>query len=320
MRSVARRFRLPRHLRVPFAGRAFLLVTLGVGVAAVNTGNNLLYLALSLNLSLILLSGVLSEGTLRHVTLKVRLASEAFAGGEAFLAVTCSAEAKRFPGISLVAILRAGEDPATVRFPDIAPGTSVTRVVPFRPTRRGELDSIHASLSTRFPFSLFEKSVELDIPADVIVYPRPSLPAERCEDLPVVAPSGRPFLSGRVGAFPRGVREHLPADPVRDIHWKATARTGRWMVKEREGEATPAIDLRVEESGTPEAFEVRLSEACGAVLELERRAVPFRLRIGDRLCAEAHDPDRRSKALEALAKARLASLDLASPAPPVTPS
>ncbi|MDD5762920.1 MAG: DUF58 domain-containing protein [bacterium] len=313
MKSVARRFRLPRHLRVPFAGRAFLLVTLGIGVAAVNTGNNLLYLALSINLSLILLSGVLSEGTLRHVTLKVRPASEAFAGGEAFLAVTCSVETKRFPGISLVAILRAGEKPMTVRFPDIAPGTSVTRVVPFRPARRGELDSIHASVSTRFPFSLFEKSLELDVPAGILVYPRPSPPAARCEDLPVAAPSGRPFLSGRVGAFPRGVREHLPADPVRDIHWKATARTGRWMVKEREGEATPWIDLRVDEGGTPEAFEAGLSEACGAVLELERRAIPFRLRIGDRLCAEAHDPDRRSRALEALAKARF---EPPSPAPP----
>jgi hypothetical protein len=60
----------------------------------------------------------------------------------------------------------------------------------------------------------------------------------------------------------------------------------------------------VEESGTPDGFESRISEACGAVLELDRRAVPFRFRIGDRLCAEAHDPDRRSKALEALAKAR----------------
>ena len=317
MRPAARRFRFPRHLRVPFAGKAFLLVTLGVGAAAVNTGNNLLYLALSLNLSLILLSGVLSEGTLRHVTLKVRPASEAYAGGESFLALTCSAEAKRFPGISLVAILRTGEDPATVRFPDIAPGTFVTRVVPFRPSLRGELDSIHASLSTRFPFSLFEKSVEFEVPAGVIVYPRPFPPAARFEGLPVVAPSGRPFRSGRVGAFPRGVREHLPADPVRDIHWKTTARTGRWMVKEREGEATPGIDLRVEEGGTPEAFEARLSEACGAVLDLERRAVPFRLRIGDRICADAHDPDRRSKALGALAKARFVP---DCPVSPVTPS
>ena len=86
------------------------------------------------------------------------------------------------------------------------------------------------------------------------------------------------------------------------------------MVKEREGESTPGIDLRVEEAGTPEGFEARLSDACGDVLELERRAVPFRLRIGDRLCAEAHDPDRRSKALEALARARF------DPAPPETPS
>jgi len=88
------------------------------------------------------------------------------------------------------------------------------------------------------------------------------------------------------------------------------------MVKEREGEAAPRVDLLVEESGPPEAFEARLSEACGAVLDLDRRAVPFRLRIGDRLCADAHDPDRRPKALEALAKARLASPDRASPSPP----
>jgi len=283
----------------------FLLVTFGIGVAAVNTGNNLLYLALSLNLSLILLSGVLSEGTLRKISLKVRPASEAFAGREAFLAVTGSAEAKRFPGISLVATLRAGDDSVTVRFPDIAPGTSATRVVPFRPSRRGSFDSIHASVSTRFPFSLFEKSLELSVPGGVLVYPRPSPPAARGEDLPDAAPSGRPFQAGRVGAFPRGAREHLPADPVRDIHWKATARTGRWMVKEREGEATPVVDLRVEETGPAEAFEARLSEACGAVLELERRAVPFRLRIGGRLCAEAHDPGRRSKALAALAAATI---------------
>ncbi len=312
MNPAVRRYRLPRRLRIPFTGKAFLLVTLGIGVAAVNTGNNLLYMALSLNLSLILLSGVLSEATLRHVTLKARLASEAFAGGEAFLAVTGSAGTKRFPGISLAAILRSGEDSVTVRFPDIAPGASVTRIVPFRPSLRGEIGSFHASLSTRFPFALFEKSLDLPVPAGILVYPRPSAPGTRFGELPVLPASERPSLSGRAGPFPRGVREHLPSDPVRDIHWKATARTGRWMVKEREGEASPAADLLVEEGDTPERFEVRLSEACGAVLELERRGVPFRLRIGDRICAEAHDPGRRAKALEALSKARF---DPAAPGP-----
>ncbi len=85
------------------------------------------------------------------------------------------------------------------------------------------------------------------------------------------------------------------------------------MVKEREREGAPGIDLFVEAIGTPVAFEIRLSDACGAVLELERRGVPFRLRIGDVLCADTHDPDRRSKALGALARARI------EPPPTVSP-
>ncbi len=56
-------FRLPRRLRITFEGKAFLLITLGVGAAAINTGNNLLYLAFSMNLSLIVVSGFLSEWT-----------------------------------------------------------------------------------------------------------------------------------------------------------------------------------------------------------------------------------------------------------------
>jgi len=60
----------------------------------------------------------------------------------------------------------------------------------------------------------------------------------------------------------------------------------------------------MEGTGPEEAFEARLSETTGAVLDLERRGVPFRLRIGGRLSAEPHDPGRRSKALAALATAR----------------
>ncbi len=63
------------------------------------------------------------------------------------------------------------------------------------------------------------------------------------------------------------------------------------------------VDLRVPETGPGDLFETRISEACGAVLDFERRGSAYRLRIGDRLCAEAHDPRRRSKALAALADA-----------------
>jgi uncharacterized protein (DUF58 family) len=301
--SALPRFRLPRRLRITPEGKVFILITFGVGAAAINTGNNLLYLALCMNLSLIVVSGFLSEWTLRRVLLSVRPASEAFAGREAFLAVTCSTSGKRFPGFSLSARLRIDGESVTVRFPDIAAGTAATRVVPFRAVRRGRTTSASGTLSTRFPFSLFEKSLEMAVPADLLVYPGPLPQDTRDAGAPVPGPSESPWCSGRWGAFPRGAREHLPGDPVRDIHWKASARMGRWMVKERESESAPAVDLRVPVPCPPEAFEKRLSGACAAVIDLDLRKVPYRLWIGDRVCCDAWDPGRRSRALAALATA-----------------
>jgi len=299
-----RLFRLPRRLRVTFEGKAFLLITLGAGIAAVNTGNNLLYLAFSINLSLVVLSGFLSEWTLRRVSLAARAASDAFVGEESYLAITCSAAGKRFPSFSLTARIAFDDGTVTVRFPNIAPSGAATRVAAFRPAVRGRRNSAAGTLSTRFPFSLFEKSADIAVPTDLLVYPRPIPPDTPGLGAPKTGLSENPRHAGRSGAFPRGAREHQPADPVRDIHWKATARMGKWMVKEREAEVVPAVELRIPVPCGPEEFETRLSMACGAVIDLDRKRIPYRLRIGDRLCADARDAGGRLAALAALATAR----------------
>ena len=51
-------------------GKIFFVVTLALGIAALNSGNNLLYLVLSMMLSLILSSGVLSSLNLHKVRVK----------------------------------------------------------------------------------------------------------------------------------------------------------------------------------------------------------------------------------------------------------
>ena len=60
-----------------------LLVVIGLGVAAINTGNNLLYLLVSLLLSLIVVSGVLSEQSMRGVHLEAEIPEEIHAGAPA---------------------------------------------------------------------------------------------------------------------------------------------------------------------------------------------------------------------------------------------
>jgi uncharacterized protein (DUF58 family) len=292
------RIRLPRRLKVTTEGKGFVLLTLGVGVAAINTGNNLLYIALSMNLSLIVLSGILSEWCIRGVSVQVIAASEAFASRESLLAVTCSASGKRFPAMSLTVVLSFGETALTARFPEIPAGGRATRVLSFIPRRRGALPRLSCVVSTRFPFALFEKSMDAPAETSILVYPEPSGAGEAGESRAV---NGGAAAAGRQGSAIRGVREHMPADAVRDIHWKASARMGKWMVKERESEAAPVSDFLIPASCRPDEFESLISRACAFVLRCEKEGKPYRLWAGDRIGVDATGGGGRKRALAFLA-------------------
>ncbi|GAB4363464.1 MAG: DUF58 domain-containing protein [Deltaproteobacteria bacterium] len=300
------RLRLPRGLRVTSPGKGFLALTLGVGAAAINTGNNLLYLAFSMNLSLIILSGLLSEGSIRGVRVEARPAAEAFAGRPSLLLLTVSAPAsRRIPAFSLTVTPGAPAAGDPLRLPDIPRGGSVERIVPWLPSVRGPAPPVPCTLATRFPFGLFEKSrrVRAEAPS-LLVYPEPLPPAGDPFRLPARHPEEGTVPVGRPGPFVGGARDLMPADPVREIHWKASAKTGRWMVKERESESDRAVEIRIPTDVPPDRFERLLSEGCGLVLALERENRPYRLRIGDRDTADAGRADRRKTALTRLALAR----------------
>ena len=62
-----------------------LLVAVGLGVAAINTGNNLLYLLVSALLALVVVSGIVSEQSMRGVHLTGITPDEVYAGQPALL-------------------------------------------------------------------------------------------------------------------------------------------------------------------------------------------------------------------------------------------
>jgi uncharacterized protein (DUF58 family) len=81
---LARRVALERlhqtfHYEVTKAGVVYVLVTLVIGIAALNTGNNLLYIVVAAMLAAILVSGVVSALVLRGLELEVRLPEHVFA-------------------------------------------------------------------------------------------------------------------------------------------------------------------------------------------------------------------------------------------------
>jgi uncharacterized protein (DUF58 family) len=79
-RVAIERLRQTFHYEVTRAGMVYVLVTLVIGIAALNTGNNLLYIIVAAMLAAILASGVVSALVLRGLSLEVGLPEHMFAG------------------------------------------------------------------------------------------------------------------------------------------------------------------------------------------------------------------------------------------------
>jgi uncharacterized protein (DUF58 family) len=78
-RVAIERLRQTFHYEVTKAGMVYVLVTMVIGIAALNTGNNLLYIVVAAMLAAILVSGVASALVLRGLELDVRLPQHVFA-------------------------------------------------------------------------------------------------------------------------------------------------------------------------------------------------------------------------------------------------
>jgi uncharacterized protein (DUF58 family) len=92
----------PRKLRPTRAGWVFFLLLFGVGFAALNTGNNLLYLVLSFLLAFLTLSGVLSESALRGIEVRRQPPREIYAGAEARVRVEIHNNQRRVPAFAVL--------------------------------------------------------------------------------------------------------------------------------------------------------------------------------------------------------------------------
>jgi uncharacterized protein (DUF58 family) len=79
-RVALERLRQTFHYDVTKVGVVYVLVTLVIGIAALNTGNNLLYIVVAAMLAAILVSGVVSALMLRGLELDIRLPEHMFAG------------------------------------------------------------------------------------------------------------------------------------------------------------------------------------------------------------------------------------------------
>jgi uncharacterized protein (DUF58 family) len=284
-RTVLERLMVKIDYELTREGIVYLLLVVAIVVAALNTGNNLLFIILSCLLAGLLASGVLSWLMLSELELEFDVPDHVFAQRPAVARLVLRNQKRLLPSFSILVSappnrakrrrrgLRTHDEAGQqvlgrpVYFLYVPHGAEVTERAELYFPRRGRYRQSGLRVGTRFPFGLFRKSRSLPLERDLLVLPEIEPTEEFYEILPLVSGETEAVEKGR-GHDLYSIRDYRHTDSARHVDWKATAKARQLKVREftREDERRVTI-----------VFDSRLSSFSETQLEKFERAV--------RLCA-----------------------------------
>ncbi|MFV0387672.1 MAG: DUF58 domain-containing protein [Pyrinomonadaceae bacterium] len=270
-------------------GAIFLGLICVIAFAAWNTGNNLLFIILAVQVSAFIVSSALGFIVLKHLDVKIRFPELIFADEPTKIQVAIRNEKRIFPAVSVLAEVR-GKNREYSRYrndyvsllgewignrmavaPLIKHPLDYFVFIPQKKTISNTLDITFPhrtrfmirdfELSTRFPFGLIRHRKRLAAEeAELIVFPAPADSAQQAAFVPLLNGS---FPHERKGDGRElfALRGYIQSDDLRHIHWKATARTGVLMVREFSAEDEHRVriffDIRVPTDDADKAKNLR---------------------------------------------------------------
>ena len=291
--ELLRRWRPPRRIFPTRAGWVAFFAPFILGMAAINAGNNLLFLLLGACLGAIVISGIMSERALRGIEIGISLLGNARVG-----------ETSRF-GIQIERSLFENGDNASFgltvkeergwgdRFSNLTLLTAVfprieqkyeTVVASRKFASRGLKKLNPLELSTIYPFGLLRKAKSLPLEHKVIVWPR----AVEIPDI-LASPAGKSRKAGRTqiqgqGDDLYGLREKTEFDPLNRVHAKRSQALGRDVVVEREKQEKPQawLGIILFPQADYEANERLLEVAGETILHWAKNGYRVGLHIGEK--------------------------------------
>src|SRR3984893_8714610 len=226
-------------------GMVYLGGVLVVALAALNTGNNLLFMILACLLAGVLISGFLSRLVLSGVDAQLEMPEHIFAGKPIMAIAELQNTKQTMPSFSVLLVgdekqktkKKSLAEPAPsilarpVYFPHIPRQQTVRQNVELTFPRRGIYQQDALGLRTKFPFGFLEKTRRVGSDIEALVYPSVEPTEQLCEILPLVSGEMESYQRVR-GNDLYSIRDYQFNDSARHVDWKATARTGALQVRE----------------------------------------------------------------------------------------
>lgn len=309
-------------IRVTNFGLGYILMCLVVAIAATNTGNNGLYVALAAMLASMVVSGLLSRRNVRGVSCEIEAAHEVVATRPALLRIRL--ENRMRAGTAQALFFLHEGLPGPLWIDPLKPGERREVLVEGTFPRRGVLTVADAGILSRFPLGLFRKYQRAALAREIVVFPLPER-GPIAEVPPEDSRGGRPHPHRRGGGSEiRTLRDFVAGDDPRDVHWKQSARMRRWIVREREAERDRTLFLAVDnaladvgDTKALERLEGAISRCAGqAVVLLGRGSVVGFESRGVKVPASSGRL-QRARILDALARLTPVPLASAQPFPPL---
>ncbi|HEV7487936.1 MAG TPA: DUF58 domain-containing protein [Thermoanaerobaculia bacterium] len=250
-------------VRLTRIGTSFVIFTVVIGFAAINTGNNALYIGLSLMLGCLLLSGIASKEGLKQLVVEFDGVDEAWAMRPAHGRLRIR-NRSRIWNVRDV-IITSEELAAPLSLPLIKRREEIIVHAMFSFRRRGLTQLTRVDLYTRFPFGFFLKKRRPRLTGDVVVFPR--LLGDDISRDRFRPNRGDLQSANRIGGGTdiHSFRDYVRGDSLRRVHWKKSASLGRWIIKQTEVETGRSVHIVVDPYRPPdvseESFEEMISEA-----------------------------------------------------------
>jgi uncharacterized protein (DUF58 family) len=255
-----------------------IALSMGIGTAAYNSSNNILFIALSLLLACLILSGVLSWLNLLGVAWRLQLSPPLRVGQQAVVALELR-NAKRFLptyglwfGLAARSVERKeafkAESTFTARGIDVRaafakseqadarerlalrerldPGGELRLEWALKPVRRGELEIKLEKIGSLFPFGFLKKQISGELSTSVVVWPAPVEYRRFAVSLTRRAETGVRAPRAGNGGDLVALRRYAPGDSHRLIHWKATARTRQLLVQQFSAQQSEGFSLWID--------------------------------------------------------------------------